>query len=141
MLLLLLGVQRVVSLLAPGLFLIVIYYAAVIGTGWQMKKLGERLNYAVRETSELAAVRRLIDLNMKVAYLMMIAIWPLIIAAVLTGTLFLTAALMPGLLLSPLLLGIEKRFKAMNVDADPAIAAQFAEYLAQWKEPKFGLSR
>lgn len=139
--LLLMGVQRTVGLLWPGLILTVIFIVASLVSAVQMKALCERLNDELNQTPELEAAHRLLDANMKMAYVAMIVIYPLIAASLLTGTFVVSLLLLVTSALStPFLVSTENRFKALKTSADPLIAAQFAEYLVQMKEPRFGLS-
>jgi hypothetical protein len=113
---------------------------AIVATE-KLKALGAKLNYTIRSREDLRQIGEIIDLNMKLAFVLLVVLFPLMGVAVLKGALVCTVLLMiVSFSLTPYTMAAEKKFKAMQVDAfDPQIAAEFATMLARWKEPGFGL--
>lgn len=139
---LLLLLDRFVSLFFIGLFSIAVYVIVAIYLTFLISSLGKRLQFCVRSHDDLRHIRRVVDMNMKFAYLFMGGMFSFLAAFLVTGNficLFLLTVV--STIASPFLLRIEEKFKAMNViSEDPSVAVEFADIIAQWNEPKFGLS-
>lgn len=139
---LLMLLSRFVDLLFFGLLAIAIYVVIAIYTTFLISSLGKKLQFCVRSHDDLQQIRRVVDLNMKFAYLFMSLMYAFMAAFLVTRN-FLCLILLSvvSLTMSPFLLRVESKFKAMKVESeDPSVAATFDAIIAAWKEPKFGLS-
>jgi hypothetical protein len=139
---LLLLLNRFAGLFFIGLFSIAVYVITAIYLTYLVDSLGKRLQFCVRSHDDLRHIRRVVDMNMKFAYLFMGVMYAFLAAFLVTRNflcLFLLSIVC--MILSPFLLRVEAKFKAMKVASeDPSVAAEFADIIAQWKEPKFGLN-
>lgn len=94
----------------------------------------------IRSRAELNEAFKLIDVNMKGAYLMMVVIYPVLALSVLRGASYLAFPVTPIFLLPIGLWGqaITRKFKAMSC-SEANLSAEFADAILQFKEPQFGL--
>jgi hypothetical protein len=139
----LMALSFAVNILFVGIVIIAIYVALAIYATEKLKALGTKLNYTIHSREELRQAADIIDLNMKLAFVLMVVLFPLMIVAVLKGALICTLLIMvASFSLTPYTLSAEKKFKAMQVSSfEPQIETEFAAMLARWKEPGFGLKR
>ena len=139
----LMALSFVVNILFVGIAIIALYVVLAIYATEKLKSLGAKLNYTISSREDLRQAGALIDLNMKLAFALMVILFPLMAVSVLKGAIICTLLIMlVSFSLTPYTLAAEKKFKAMQVESfDVQLAPEFAAMLARWKEPGFGLKR
>lgn len=105
----------------------------------QMQQFYQRCDGVIGSRAHLDKALKLIDWNMKGAYVLMIVFYPLLALALLRGQVqvlpFASLFLVPFALWS---VNIEKKFKAMS-SPQPDLSQGFSDAVAQMKAPQFGL--
>ncbi len=139
----LMALSFVINILFVGIAIIAIYVVMAVIATEKIKAFGAKTNYTIRRRETLREVGEIIDSNMKLAFVLMTVLFPLIAVAVLKSAYACTALIaVASFSLTPYTMSAEKKFKAMKVDSfDIEIASDFAAMLVRWKEPKFGLKK
>lgn len=139
----LMAISYILPILFVGLAIIAIYVVLAIIATEKLKSLGEKLKYTISNREDLGQAAVVIDLNMKLAFVLMVVLFPLMVVSVLKAAFVCTLLIaVASFSLTPYTLGAEKKFKAMEVESfDAQLAPEFAAMLARWKEPGFGLKR
>jgi hypothetical protein len=133
------GLSRVVPLVWLFVVAVVPLCLFAVWVMLQIQSFYRRCNGVIGSRADLDEALKLIDWNMKGAYVMMIVFYPLMALALLHGeTLVLPLS---SLFLVPFALwstNIEKKFKAMS-SPQLDLSQGFADALRQMKAPQFGL--
>jgi len=137
----LLLLRSVVGLLPVTIVVLAIYLLISSCVTLRIYLLGRKLHFTVHSQDDLALMRPAVSMNMKAAYVMMVTVWPLFIAALVTGeTACFFLLMVVNFMIWPFAVMVEKRFKNMPVESDdPEVAAGYEAMLAMWKEPRFGI--
>lgn len=139
----LMALSFILPILFIGIAIIATYVVLAIMATEKLKALGEKLKYTISSREDLRQVAQAIDWNMKLAFALMVVLFPLMAVSILKAAFLCTMLLaIASFSLTPYTLGAEKKFKAMRVESfDAQLAPEFAAMLARWKEPSFGLKR
>jgi hypothetical protein len=132
-----LGMDSIAAVVLP------LYSVAAIYGTLRIKHQGERLGHVLRTHEDVASIKPVVDLNMKLAYSVMVTLWPFFLLAILSNKLVYSVAVMAiSIPFGMWSAGIESKFKAMPVEStDPSVKAAFDQILVWWKEPRFGLPK
>ncbi|HEX8550792.1 MAG TPA: hypothetical protein VF681_04480 [Abditibacteriaceae bacterium] len=131
--------SRVVGTTIVGVVVFGAYMVMAITVTLGVQRAGKAMNWRVRP-EDLPLVRRVVDANMKGAYVLMTTLWPFMLLASMNGQPFWFVPLMlfsiPSSIWS---MGIEGRFKKM--ECEPDACDEYARLIVAWKEARFGLKK
>jgi hypothetical protein len=137
------GLFWILSRIVPVVWLFVVatvpLWSFAVWVMLQMQRFYGRCNGVIGSRAHLNEALKLIDWNMKGAYILMIVFYPLLVLALVRGQVqmlpFASLFLIPFALWS---VNIEKKFKAMR-SPQPDLSQGFNDAVVQMKAPQFGL--
>lgn len=115
------------------------YFVSAVGATLLVGRTGKRLGWRVRR-ADLPAIRRAVDTNMKCAFLLMTAVWPfLLVALIRREAVWALPVMVFSIPFSVWCVSVEKKFKNMAAEEDAAL--EYGELIEAWKEMRFGLKK